>query len=156
MTYVWPWVNLFTWNLYHSYLNRTNLLVIFLSLNTENTICLKKKIVALEHHNVKSSMTNLWNFLIFQWNLENLLNSRYFRDNLELDSYFLKLNTGSTDKTNSMNQMKTQHSIATARALNMIYDHSARAHALKLKKTNSVNRWSAEGEKNYFISSLFK
>lgn len=35
-----------------------------------------------------------------------------------------------------MNQMKTQHSIATARALNMIYDHSARAraHALKLKK----------------------
>ena len=26
-----------------------------------------------------------------------------------------------------MNQMKTQHSIATARALNMIYDHSARA-----------------------------
>ena len=33
-----------------------------------------------------------------------------------------------------MNQMKTQHSIATARALNMIYDHRARAHALKLKK----------------------
>ena len=28
-----------------------------------------------------------------------------------------------------MNQMKTQHSIATARALNMIYDHSARARA---------------------------
>ena len=43
-----------------------------------------------------------------------------------------------------MNQMKTQHSIATARALNMIYDHSARARARTEVEedslANSVNR----------------
>ena len=59
-----------------------------------------------------------------------------------------------------MNQMKTQHSIATARALNMIHDHSARARARTEVEedslANSANRWSAEGEKIYFISSLFK
>ena len=59
-----------------------------------------------------------------------------------------------------MNQMKTQHSIATARALNMIYDHNARERARTEVEedslANSVNRWSAEGEKIDFISSLFK
>ena len=43
-----------------------------------------------------------------------------------------------------MNQMKTQHSIATARALNMIYDHNARERVRTEVEedslANSVNR----------------